>query len=152
MVALPQPVTENRPAMGSLATAWRYAWAAPATAVGLLVALCALASGATAIRREGVLEVGGGRIGWTISWLPRPLRFSAITLGHVVIATDHDVLAICRLHERVHVRQYERWGILFFPLYLGSSLLQLARGRDPYWYNHFEREAYRAERRQRRAP
>lgn len=28
---------------------------------------------------------------------------------------------------RVHVRQYERWGVLFFPLYLGSSLLELAR-------------------------
>lgn len=41
------------------------------------------------------------------------------------------------------MRQYERWGVLFFPLYLGSSLLQLLRGRSPYWHNHFELQAYR---------
>jgi hypothetical protein len=43
----------------------------------------------------------------------------------------------------VHVRQYERWGVLFFPLYAASSLWQLARGRDPYRDNRFEREAFR---------
>ena len=47
-----------------------------------------------------------------------------------------------RAHERVHVRQYERLGALFFPLYVGSSLVQWLRGRDPYFDNHFEREAY----------
>ena len=40
------------------------------------------------------------------------------------------------------MRQYERWGPLFGPAYLLSSLVQLARGRRPYWDNHFEREAY----------
>jgi len=40
------------------------------------------------------------------------------------------------------VRQYERWGMLFFPLYIGSSLAQLLSGRDPHCYNHFEREAF----------
>jgi hypothetical protein len=40
------------------------------------------------------------------------------------------------------VRQYERWGVLFFPLYLGSSLWQLLRGRSPYYANRFEREAF----------
>jgi hypothetical protein len=47
-----------------------------------------------------------------------------------------------RQHERVHVRQYERFGVFFFPLYLGSSGLQLMRGRNPYLDNAFEREAY----------
>jgi hypothetical protein len=42
----------------------------------------------------------------------------------------------------VHVRQYERWGMLFFPLYLFSSLLQIVRGCDPYLDNSFEREAF----------
>jgi hypothetical protein len=42
------------------------------------------------------------------------------------------------------VRQYERWGAFFFPAYLGSSLWQLVRGRDPYRHNRFEREAFRA--------
>jgi hypothetical protein len=33
--------------------------------------------------------------------------------------------------------------VLFFPLYFASSLAQLARRRDPYWDNHFERQARR---------
>jgi hypothetical protein len=32
--------------------------------------------------------------------------------------------------------------VLFFPLYLSSSLLQIVRGRDPYLNNSFEREAF----------
>lgn len=56
------------------------------------------------------------------------------------------MLAQCRVHERVHIRRYERWGVLFFPLYFGSSLLQLLRGRSPYWHNYFEQQVYRAER------
>lgn len=124
----------------------RYVWAMPATVIGILLAGCACARGATATVTDGVLEVAGGRVDETISLLPRCLQFSAVTLGHVVIGVSHKMLAQCRVHERVHVRQYERWGILFFPLYFGSSLLQLLRGRSPYWHNYFERQAYRAER------
>jgi hypothetical protein len=76
-----------------------------------------------------------------IAMLPRPWRFSAITFGHVIIGIDHETLVAVRCHEQIHVRQYERYGILFFPLYLGSSLLQAALGRRPYHDNHFEREA-----------
>ena len=68
-------------------------------------------------------------------------RFDAITLGHVVIGASPAALARCRAHERVHVRQYERFGVLFFPLYAASSALQWLRGRDPYWDNRFERQA-----------
>jgi|SRR5690606_1357895 hypothetical protein len=123
-----------------------YAWAAPASALGLLAAVPAWLAGARAAVVDGVLEVGGAPVGRAVACLPRALQFSAMTLGHVVIGIDQRALAECRVHERVHVRQYERWGVLFFPLYLGSSLLALVRGRDPYWHNHFEREAYRAER------
>ena len=70
------------------------------------------------------------------------IRFEAITLGHIVLGLNHTVLETHRLHEHAHVRQYERWGMLFFPLYLGSSLAQLLRGRDPHCYNHFERKAF----------
>jgi hypothetical protein len=41
------------------------------------------------------------------------------------------------------VRQYERWGLLFYPAYGLSSLWQLLRGRRPYWDNVFEVEARR---------
>jgi len=64
----------------------------------------------------------------------------------VIIGLDARTLDSCRSHEHVHVRQYERWGPLFFPLYLGSSLWQWMRGRDPYRDNRFEVEAFRGER------
>jgi hypothetical protein len=123
-------------------TSVRYAWAAPASAVGLVLSALALALGAKPRVVDRVLEVGGGRLRKCIALLPRRLRFDAITFGHVIIGVDDAALARTRRHEHVHVRQYERWGLLFFPLYLGSSALQALRGRDPYWHNCFEREAY----------
>jgi hypothetical protein len=110
----------------------RYAWAAPATTVGLVGALAALSMGATAGVVDGVLEVGGGRLAKWVARLPTALRFEALTLGHVVIGATHGALCEVRSQERVHVRQYERWGVLFFPLYLGSRLVQWLRGRHPY--------------------
>jgi hypothetical protein len=123
----------------------RYLWALPATLVGLLFAALAVCAGATARRVEGVLEVAGGLLGRIVARFPLSMRFAAIVFGHVIIGTDHALLARVRGHEHVHVRQYERWGVLFFPLYAGSSLVQLLRGRDPYRDNYFEREAYAAE-------
>lgn len=120
----------------------RYLWAAPATAAGLALAVPALALGARARVVRGAIEVAGGRLARGAFALPGRYRFGAITFGHVIIGRDESVLAACRDHEHVHVRQYERWGALFFPLYLGSSLVQLVRGRDPYLDNHFEREAF----------
>lgn len=125
-----------------IVTVLRYVWAAPASAVGLLIAAIACAGGARARVAGGLLEVAGGRWGRAVGRLREPWAFDAITFGHVVLAVDARCLDRCRAHERVHVRQYERWGALFFPLYLGSSLLQWALGRHPYWDNHFEREAH----------
>jgi hypothetical protein len=121
--------------------ALRYAWAAPATLAGLLVALPAFAAGARARVIDGVIEVTGGRVERLVAALPRRCRFCAITFGHLVVCTDECTAAAVRAHEHVHVRQYERLGTLFFPLYVGSSVVQLLRGRDPYFDNRFEREA-----------
>jgi len=120
---------------------WRYAWAAPCSAVGLILGLVAWLYGATVRVRAGALEFGGGRAGALAARLPAPCAFSAITFGHVILGTDHATLAAVRAHEQVHVRQYERWGLLFFPAYLLSSAVQLVRGGDPYLDNWFEREA-----------
>jgi hypothetical protein len=73
----------------------------------------------------------------------RRLPFRAITFGHVVIAATPAALEGSRAHERVHVEQYERWGILFFPAYAASSLWQLLRRRRAYWDNYFEVQARR---------
>lgn len=119
-----------------------YAWASPYSLLGLALGLLALVAGARAHVREGALEFAGGGLGALISRLPRPVRFGAITFGHVILGTDELMLARVRAHEQVHVRQYERWGPLFGPAYLLSSLVQLLRGRRPYFDNRFERDAF----------
>ncbi len=119
----------------------RYAWAAPASAIGLVVGAVAIILGARAKRVEGTLEIGGGRLGRWADGLPERARFAAVTLGHVIVGVDDLALASCRAHERIHVRQYERWGVFFFPAYAIAGLRELARGGDPYRDNYFEREA-----------
>jgi len=122
----------------------RCLWAAPATAIGLALAGIACLLGATARVEQGVLEVAGGRLAKWMGFLPSSMRILAITFGHVVLGVRHSDLAEARGHEHAHVRQYERWGVLFFPLYLGSSGAQLVRGRHPYHDNAFERQACQA--------
>ena len=117
--------------MRGLAALLRYAWASPATLLGLALALVGVLVGARGRVVAGALEVGGGRLDALVARLPRSMRFGAITLGHVIVGLDPATLERCRAHEQVHVRQYERWGPLFFPLYLGSSLGALLRGGGP---------------------
>ena len=120
----------------------RYAWPSPYTVLGLLLGALSLLFGGRWRRHLGALEFFGGYLGAALARLPQPLGFSAMTLGHVILAVDRSALAQLRHHEHVHVRQYERWGPFFVPAYLLSSLLQLLRGRNPYRENHFERQAY----------
>ena len=68
---------------------------------------------------------------------------TAMTLGHVVLGVDQEALDLTRTHERVHVRQCERWGPLFLPAYGLASLAAWVGGRDAYRGNRFEVEAYR---------
>ncbi len=95
---------------------------------------------------DGVLEVEGGLLKRLLDGgLPVIRSSAAMTLGHVVIAQDALCLVLTRSHERVHVRQYERWGPFFIPAYLLASLIAYLRGQDPYRDNPFERQAYREE-------
>ena len=115
-------------------------WASPNTLLGLLVALCTLFSGGHVQCHSGVLEVYGGFARWL---LKRGLRGAlAMTLGHVVLATTREALDFSREHERIHVRQYERWGPLFLPAYGFCSFAAWWTGKRAYRDNHFEREAY----------
>lgn len=118
-----------------------YAWASPNTALGLLVGgLASLAGGRSRVV-EGVVEFHGGGVTRLLGALPVPGRCAALTLGHVVLGCDARTLDQSRPHELVHVAQYERWGPLFVPAYLLSSLLALTRGEDAYGGNAFEKEA-----------
>ena len=66
----------------------------------------------------------------------------ALTLGHTILGQTSAALDVARTHEWVHVRQFERWGPLMGPAYLGCSLWLWLRGGRPYRDNPFEREAY----------
>ncbi len=120
-----------------------YLWAFPTTLVGLLFAPLAFVSGGGMQIVDGVLEVYGGLVAVFLRYCT-PLRggASAMTLGHVVIGRTRDLLDFTRVHERVHVRQAERWGPLFIPAYFLLSLLVFLKGGRAYEDNPFEREAY----------
>lgn len=121
----------------------RYLWALPTTALGLMLAPLAVVTGGGLQIVEGVMEVHGGAIRWLLIYATvMKGGASAMTLGHVVLGLDRRTLEKSRAHERIHVRQCERWGPLFIPAYLLASLWQLLRGRRPYLDNPFEREAY----------
>jgi hypothetical protein len=128
-----------------------YAWTFPTTAVGLLaMTLAALSHGCGAARThqrviDGVLEVHGGLVTWILTHCTLlEGGASAMTLGHVVLGRDERLLDLTREHERVHVRQCERWGPLFLPAYLLASAVIFLRGGRAYRDNPFEREAYNA--------
>ena len=127
----------------SLRKPFLYLWASPASALGLTATLLGLLSGGRARVRKGALEAHGGLVTWGLRRvIPLEGGAAALTLGHVILGTDPASLDGCRDHEHVHVRQYQRWGPFFIPLYLAISLVLAVRGRDAYRENPFEREAY----------
>jgi hypothetical protein len=109
-----------------------YLWAGPLTVAGLLIGVLSRTRPQV---RDGVLlfsearGVGGRMLRWR--------GFAAATLGHTIITAREPSTRLLR-HELVHVRQAERWGPLFVPLYLAGLL------RYGYRRNPFERAAYDA--------
>ncbi len=122
-------------------------------ATASLAGLAGLATGGRAAVVWGVVEVRGGIVTWLLRrgspWMG---PIAAMTLGHVILGRDQECLDRSRLHEHVHVRQYERWGPLFLPMYLGASVWCWVRGFDPYLDNPFEQEAYAADAERRQLP
>ena len=126
-----------------ITSVFRYLWAAPATVVGLGLAMLALPRGRARLI-GGVIEAEGPVLRWALRRLvPLAGGAAAMTVGHVVVGRDREALEVTRAHERVHVRQYERWGALFVPAYLLASAWAWARGRHAYLDNTFERAARR---------
>src|SRR5881392_3399469 len=104
-----------------LLTLLAIAWASPASLLGLALGACGLVSGGRVQRRGRVLEFHGGLVNWFLRRLPLLGGAAAITFGHVVLGRTADDLDWTRDHERVHVRQYERWGPFFIPAYVLCS-------------------------------
>lgn len=109
----------------------RIAWAAPASLVGLLLAPF---FGRRRVS-DGVVVCEGAAWPRKLGW-----RYRAVAFGHVVLSVDALDDATLR-HELVHVRQYERWGVLLWPAYALSSLRAKLRGGRAYRDNHFEKQA-----------
>jgi hypothetical protein len=122
-----------------------YVWALPVTLVGGVLALAALATGGRMFVHSGVLEAYGGLAAPLLRHLV-PLRggASAMTLGHVVLGRDAGCLQRTRVHERVHVVQYEWLGVCFVPVYAAACVLAAIRGGHYYRDNWFERQAVAA--------
>jgi hypothetical protein len=119
-----------------------YAWAFPTTFLGLVLVAMAAATGARVRAVDGVMEAHGGVLAHILRrWVPLRGGASAMTLGHVVVARDAAALERTRAHERVHVKQAERWGPMFIPAYFLASLVVALRGGHYYRDNRFERDA-----------
>ncbi len=99
--------------------------------------------GGKARLREGALEFYEGGTARFVRSLPPGPTTIGFTLGHVILGQTAAGLEDAGKHERVHVRQFERWGPLMGPAYLGASAWLWLRGRDAYLDNPFEIEAYR---------
>jgi len=130
--------------VSALARALRLLWALPWTLLGLLLMLPALAGGQWRHCRldgTGALCGCGGGTGALL----RHTRIAAITLGHTVLARDAATLQRTLAHELAHVRQYERWGLLFPFLYFWASWQAWRAGGHAYFDNRYEVEARRAE-------
>ena len=120
-------------------------WALPWTYLGIALGLAGLLTGGGGQRAGKVLEFYGGWLDWLLLQAPIEGGASALTLGHAVLARTAGDLDRARAHELIHVAQYERWGPLLVPAYLVCCGWLWMRGRDPYWENPFEQEAYATE-------
>ena len=124
----------------------RYIWTSPNSLIGLLFLPSVFFADGGYQFVDGVLELHGSFISWVLRHcVLMPGGASAITFGHVVWGRDPEALSLTRVHERVHVRQYELWGPAFIPAYLMAALWGLATRRGAYYGNFFERQAMQHE-------
>lgn len=68
-----------------------------------------------------------------------------LALGQVIFAAHAAPSHECLRHELTHVRQFERWGVLFPLLYAAESIRAAWTGQGAYAGNCFEVAAYAAE-------
>ncbi len=120
----------------------KYIWPLPITLFGLILASIVQITGGVCKRYGNALEASNGAAS-RLLWLMNPwANIEAITLGHVILARDADTAERLRTHEHTHVRQYERWGVIFPLAYFASSAIAVMKGGDAYRDNVFEREAF----------
>ena len=133
----------RRPATTLLGQLLRIAWASPYSILGMTIGLLGMMDGGHGRKRDGALEFYGGLTAQLVRRLPPGPTTAGFTLGHVILGQTSEGLLWAGPHERVHVRQFERWGPFMAVAYLGASAWLWLRGKDAYRDNPFEVEAYR---------
>lgn len=119
-----------------------YLWVSPVTLFCLPLALLAKWTGGGYAIHSGVVEIWGGWVGQRLdSGIPILGAVNAVTVGHLVAGISQLHLDSSRVHERVHVEQFERWGVLFPLVYLLAGWRVHRRGGSFYWDNPYEIEA-----------
>jgi hypothetical protein len=137
-LAVTRPVRALLAGRGRFRDWWRFL---PGDMLGRLVMLgCGIPAPTRVHNASGVqaVLVEDPRVGLWFRTHAMPV--TAQTLGRYVLSRDPlppDTLE----HECEHIRQWDRFGPLFLPLYFGSSAVALCRGRRPYWDNRFEAAA-----------
>jgi hypothetical protein len=121
-------------------------WAAPWSLWGLGIGGAGLLTGGRVQRSGRILEFWGGFLPLFLKYFPVVAGSPVATFGHVVVGRSQRHLEACRPHQMIHVRQYERWGPLFVPVYLILSALAWCCRKHPYYDNPFERQAFEATR------
>ena len=120
----------------------RYLWASTYTLLGFFFVPLALLTKGRMKTVDGVLEIHGGFVTWFLKHgLPVRGYIGALTLGHVVLGYNENLLSAYRRHEHAHVKQYEMLGPLFLPVYLAASIWAWLRGRGAYKGNYLEKKA-----------
>lgn len=117
-------------------------WASPYSILGVCIGSIGMLFGGKCRLRDGAIEFYEGGSRWFVCRLPPGPLTLGFTLGHVILGQTGPGLEVVGEHERVHVRQFERWGPIMGPAYLLASAYMWLIGRDAYRDNPFEVEAY----------
>jgi hypothetical protein len=119
----------------------RVLWALPCSAIGAILGVVVICLGGSARLCGPTVEIALADGHAAVPRWARSFRYSAITLGHVIVGRSHEILAALRAHERIHVQQYEALGPLFLVAYPAASLIAWLQGNGPYHGNYFEKQA-----------
>ncbi len=119
-----------------------YLWVAPWTCVGLFTGLMCRAIGAKHTFHHGTIGIYGPGVAMLLRKAPIQGGARAFTLGHCILAVDKESWRETFSHEWIHVRQYQWFGPSLYRV-LYRIAWQWFRGRDPYFDNRFEKQAYR---------
>jgi hypothetical protein len=94
----------------------RFLWTLPNTLLGVV-------AGAFTFQRPRVVEgaLVFDRRARGLTAVMREFDRTAMTVGYVIVSSEPVEGTLLR-HEQHHIRQYERWGPFFIPLYLVLSI------------------------------